>query len=45
MILTCGLKPAAGKFMRDLMAWGGIADRWNLGPQTSQAQNSARQFC
>lgn len=35
----------ANKFMQNLMKWGGVADRWNLGPQTSQKENSARQFC
>jgi hypothetical protein len=32
-------------FMRRLMEWGGVADPSNLGPQTSQAANAARQFC
>lgn len=35
----------ADKFMRKLMKWGGMADRFNLGPQTSQVENSARQYC
>jgi hypothetical protein len=35
----------AEKFMRNVMRWGGVADRFNLGPQTSQKENSARQFC
>lgn len=33
------------KFMRKLMDWGGVADRFNLGPQISQAENAARQYC
>lgn len=33
------------KFMLELMRWGGAADRFNLGPQTSQAENAARQYC
>lgn len=32
-------------FMKELMRWGGVADRFNLGPQTSQAENAARQYC
>jgi hypothetical protein len=32
-------------FMHRLKEWGGAADRWNLGPQTSQAENAARQYC
>jgi hypothetical protein len=32
-------------FMQALMHWGGVADRNNLGPQTSQEENAARQFC
>jgi hypothetical protein len=39
------MKAEAAKFMLKLMEWGGVADRWNLGPQTSQQQNSARQYC
>lgn len=37
--------PEADKFMVRLLQWGGVADRWGLGPQTSQKENSARQFC
>lgn len=32
-------------FLRELMRWGGIASATNLGPQTRQAENSARQTC
>lgn len=35
----------AETFMRELIKWDGVADRWNLGPQTSQKENSAHQFC
>lgn len=37
--------PEAYRFLRKLADWDGCADRWNLGPQTSQAENSARQYC
>jgi hypothetical protein len=36
---------ARTKFMHELMGWGGVADRMNLGPQTAQVENSARQYC
>lgn len=36
---------ARERFMKELMSWGGVADRHNLGPQTSQSENSARQYC
>jgi hypothetical protein len=36
---------AREQFMRRLMEWGGVADRFDLGPQTSQAENAARQWC
>jgi len=32
-------------FLRELVRWGGIASATNLGPQTRQAENSARQTC
>jgi hypothetical protein len=36
---------ARSEFMVKLKDWGGVADRFNLGPQTSQEENSARQYC
>lgn len=33
------------KFLRRLMQWHGVASPQDLGPQTSQAENSARQTC
>jgi len=39
------MKPAQLKFMRDLARWQHVATARDLGPQTSQEENSARQFC
>ncbi len=33
------------KFLRELLRWEGVASPRDLGPQTSQAQNAARQTC
>ena len=33
------------RFLRELMRWDGVAATRELGPQTSQQQNSARQWC
>ena len=33
------------KFLRELLRWEGAASPRDLGPQTSQAQNAARQTC
>lgn len=35
----------AAKFLQQLSAWQGIASPQELGPQTSQSENSARQLC
>ena len=44
--MICGQKDeTATRFMQSLMRHGGVADRHNLGPQMSQRENSARQFC
>lgn len=32
-------------FLRDLLRWQGVASSRDLGPQTSQPENSARQTC
>lgn len=32
-------------FLRDLIRWKGAATTRELGPQTSQKDNAARQFC
>lgn len=37
--------PAQKEFLRRLMSWQGVATTDELGPQTSQADNSARQTC
>jgi len=39
------LTKAQQAFLRDLISWGGAATPRDLGPQTSQEANSARQFC
>jgi hypothetical protein len=39
------MKPAQLAFMRELAKWQHIASPRDLGPQTSQEENSARQFC
>ena len=36
---------AQKKFMRDLAKWQGVASSQDLGPQTQQIENSARQTC
>jgi hypothetical protein len=36
---------ARQKFMRDLHRWDGVATSQDIGPQTTQAENSARQYC
>jgi hypothetical protein len=33
------------RFLRELVKWGGVATPREIGPQTSQEQNSARQTC
>jgi hypothetical protein len=33
------------KFMREILKWDGAATPRELGPQTSQEENSARQTC
>jgi hypothetical protein len=33
------------KFLRELLRWDGAATPKQLGPQISQAENAARQFC
>jgi hypothetical protein len=33
------------KFLGELLKWTGVASSREIGPQTSQAQNSARQTC
>lgn len=43
--LATQLKPSQAKFLRDLAAWSGVASARDLGPQTSQEENSARQRC
>ena len=39
--------PDAGclKFLRELLRWSGVASSRDLGPQTSQDENRARQKC
>ena len=36
---------AQAKFMRALARWQGVASSSDLGPQTTQSENSARQTC
>lgn len=36
---------AQSKFMREILKWSGAAAPRELGPQTSQEDNSARQTC
>lgn len=39
------LTPAQRKFLREILKWAGAATPRELGPQTSQEENSARQTC
>ena len=39
------LTVAQEKFLRSLARWQGVASPQDLGPQTSQEENSARQRC
>lgn len=39
------MEEAAIKFMRALARWQGVATPQEIGPQTSQLENSARQRC
>ena len=39
------MKPEQQKFLRELLRWDGVASSRDIGPQTSQAMNSARQTC
>ncbi len=39
------MKPDQLTFLRALMNWQGVASPQDLGPQTTQGQNSARQTC
>jgi hypothetical protein len=44
-IAATDLTEAQVKFLRDLARWQGIASSRDLGPQTRQEENSARQRC
>jgi hypothetical protein len=39
------MTPVQEQFLRDLMRWEGVATSRELAPQTTQAENSARQTC
>ena len=39
------LSEAQRKFLEKLARWAGVASPQDIGPQTSQLQNSARQTC
>lgn len=39
------MNEAQERFMRNLVSWRGAATTGELGPQTSQADNAARQTC
>lgn len=42
---TLPIHGARAEFMVALLKWNGVASRNDLGPQTSQAENAARQYC
>lgn len=44
-IARTGMKAEHVHFLRELWRWGGVASSRDLGPQTSQRENSARQTC
>lgn len=39
------MKPEQAAFLHELLRWDGVATPQQLGPQTTQAQNAARQTC
>lgn len=39
------VKEEQAKFLRELLKWDGVATPRDLGPQTSNAENNARQAC
>lgn len=39
------LSDSARRFLGELVRWGGVASPQDLGPQTSQSENAARQTC
>ena len=39
------MTPEQQRFMNELRSWDGVASSRDLGPQISQKENSARQFC